>query len=242
MPESVDESPTPVVRRSRWQFGLRAMFVLTALVAVWTAHFGNLREIGRLQGRIDSISPLVPELVVADPAQFAFVKLEPLWSDDNRWDLHVPPGSYRIGLATRGIEQAGFPPAVRWAPLPTGRHVMELKQSEEADGRRISVLVDGSPLVEAEETKEWSTGPGFSTSEAAGEGNGPAGEARPHFTFRRRFMVPRDDRTSAPPDGPGDGLLFWIERYEPAAGEPGGDSSKMPTGREALPSSTPDFE
>ena len=239
MPEPVDEPPgTPAARRSRWQFGLRAMLAVTALVAVWTAHLNNLREIRRLEGRIDAVRPLVRELEVPEPTRFAFVKLDALWYDDNRWDLHVPDGSFRVCLATRGIERAGFPADFRWHPLPFGRHAMELRQSSDADVRRISVLVDGSPLVEAVEPKEWSPTAGTSTSEMDRGDFVPGSRDRRRFAFRRRFLMPKGQGSSAEPDEPGDGILLWVDRYDPEAPGPGGDSSKTPTGRAASPSPT----
>lgn len=239
MPEPVDEPPgAPAGRRSRWQFGLRAMLTLTALVAVWTAHVNNVREIHSLEGRIDALRPLVRDLDIPDPSFFAFVKLDALWFDDNRWDLYVPDGPFRVCLATRGIEWAGFPADFRWRPLSPGRHTMELRQSGDADAPRISVLVDGSPLMEAVETKDWSPNADTSTSEMS-QGNAASwGRERCMFSFRRRFLVPQGDGSSAAPAGPGNGTLLWIERYDPDAPGPGGDSSKTPTGRAASPSPT----
>lgn len=241
VPGPVEGAPNATAaRRSRWQFGLRSMLAATALVAVWTAHVNNRRVIRDLEGRIESIRHLARELEVTDPARFASVKLDALWYDENRWDLHVPDGSFRVCLATRGIEQNEFPADFRWRPLPPGRRSMELKQSSDADGQRISVLVDGSPLVEAVEPKEWLPSAGTSTNEMNEGKADPSKPDRRPLVFRRRFMVPKGQGSSAAPDGPGGGILMWIERYDPEAPGPGGDSSKTPTGRDASPSPTSD--
>ena len=239
VPGPVEGAPgSPAARRSRWQFGVRSMLAVTALVAVWTAHVHNLREIRRLEGRIEVLRPLVHELEVTSPARFASVKLDPHWYDENRWDLYVPDGSFRVCLATRGIEAAGFPADSLRRPLPAGQHTLELRPSSDGDVRRVAVLVDGAPLLEVVEPKGDALTSGSSTSEtSSGDAAASEPDRRP-LVFRRRFLVPRGGGASAEPDGPGDGVLMWIERYDPAAPEPGGDSSKTPTGRDASPSPT----
>lgn len=242
MPKPVDEPlGVPAARRSRWQFGLRAMLAVTALVAVWTAHVNNLREIHRLEGRIESLVLLVPELVVVDPSRFALVRLEDRWYDEHRWELFIPEGRFVLKLATRGVGQTTFPADHRSASIPSGRHLLELRQSESGDGRRIDVLVDGSPLLQAVEPADWSPRVGWSSSGMGDGRSEPRRTDEPLILLHVRFHERIEDASgwlARPPANPCNGIMIWIERAGEGPHEPGGDSSKTPTGRAASPSPT----
>jgi hypothetical protein len=194
----------------RWQVGLRTLLLLVAAVAVWLTYFVNLRHNASLELRIKALLPLAHELVVDDPGKIAAVKLEEYWFDENRWDVYLPDGSYRLCVATREIDDQKLAPAVKCAPIPSGRHRIALEQKEGKEVRRVAIAVDGRELLAVEEPKEWD--PGFGSS---GGGQYSVSEQfvadQPVVLFRRRFM--RDDGKGVHtiPTGPTEGLMVWIE-------------------------------
>ena len=132
---------------------------------------------------------------------------------ENRWDLYLPDGPYRLCLATRGIDFDGLAPVVKSATLKAGRHHMALDQRWDRDVWRVTVAWDGTGVLAVEEFKDWDPGAGG----WAGPHEYSVSEQRtadkPVVLFRRRFFVPEDrnspSRTSG---GPTEGILLWIEK------------------------------
>jgi hypothetical protein len=197
-----------------WQFGLRSAFLITAAIAAWTAVYVNHREIGRLRTRILTMRPLARELVVDDPDQTAVVKLDEMWYDENRWDVHLPAGDYRLCIATRGIDQGGTAEPRSSAPIAAGRHRLSLDQIQEGDDRRLIVSCDGAKLLETVEDYDKKSFSGWSShGEFTISVQRPVAE--PLFLFRRQYFVPRTGDSSSATEGPSDGVLLWIERTGP---------------------------
>jgi hypothetical protein len=196
--------------RNRWQFGLRTVFLLMAAIAVWMAYVINRREIATLEARIKAMQPLAHELIVDDPTKIAAVKLAEYWYDENRWDVYLPGGRYRLCLATRGVDDNGLAPVVKSRAITAGRHRLALEQQKENDAWRVAVTLDGAVALAAAEPKEWDPGTGSS-----GGGQYSLSEQfrvdQPTVLFRRRFM--RKDATGlmTTPPGPTEGILLWIE-------------------------------
>jgi hypothetical protein len=204
----------PRRRSGRWQVGLRTLFLLMAVVAAWLAVVINRRQSTYLESRIGVMQPIARELIVDDPGRIAVVMLDDLWMDENRWDLHLPPGNYRLCVATRGIVEQGLAPVVRSAPIAPGRHRIGMVLRRKGENWQIPVTSDGAELLTVEETKDWAR----SSSRGGGlyETSTQFAADQPTILYHRRYLL--DGPTgigSSMPDGPTEGLLIWIE---PVAG------------------------
>jgi hypothetical protein len=204
---SVTQPPT---KRSTWQVGLRTLFLLITVVAVWTVYFANRRAIRHYEERIAAMKPLARELFVEDETKFAIIKQEPYWYDENRWLLHVPPGNYRLCLATREIDESGFPPVIKSTSIAPGRHMLALEQTETNQGWRVAILAGDREILSHDEPKAWNPGVG---SSGGGHFDNLAQQSgsEPLVLFRRRFNEPQPGGGSMSPTGPVDGVMLWIE-------------------------------
>lgn len=222
------ETPPDRAPRSRWQVGLRGLMLFTAAVAVWMTYLLNRHYNASLAARIPAMRPFAHELVVADETKAAVVKLEELWLDDDRWDVYLPPGQYRLCLSTRGMGRNGVPPAETSQPIQPGRHTIELALRREKSGWRVEVICDGARLLTADETPEWKPsktfledfskrttlpadelivlqGGGFSSVQ-----EGPASEPI-QFFYSGPLSLRGGDVIALDPGGPDEGIRLWIE-------------------------------
>ncbi len=219
---SATESALLRTSRGRWQVGLRTLFLLVIACAVWITHFNDRRDIATLEKRIATLHPLARELEVADPSRIAVVKMDELWYDENKWELYLPPGRYRVCLATREVDNHGFAPVVKSAAIGAGRHRLALDETEVDPGSRVVVTSDGAELLAVDEPRGWddhsgSTGGGEHSISTQFPADGPV------VLFRRRFSKKTPEGnggyTSSTPNGPTEGILLWIE---PEAGPKAG--------------------
>ena len=208
------EQVPPRKRRFRLQWSLTTMLLLMVVVAGWVPYFCFRQEISRIEQRIAVMRPMARELIVEDPTQVAVVHLPPLWYDEHRWAIHLPEGEYRMKLATREVDEEGFPAAVKQTPLGGGEYRIELLQSKVEDCRKMTITVDdrrSHRVIEPIEKPGWPPSHGSSSSGLLGNCTQmPSNE--PIVLFRRRYMVPTatggGGRT---PQGPSEGLMLWIE-------------------------------
>lgn len=206
MPEDrVEQRPRHV-----WQVGTRTLILVVALVAVWFAVWVNRNQIALLETRIRSVSALARELVVEDPAKIAVVKRQETWYDDNQWDLHLPPGSYQLCLATRGIDQDGWPAITKRVPIEAGRHRIALGQRSPDPDWRVVVSVDGEEVIVVEEPTDWDQSFG-STGGGRHSSSTQVPKQEPLLLFRRRFVQRDSSGRSGTPTGPANGVVLWIE-------------------------------
>jgi hypothetical protein len=201
----------PIGRR-RWQVGLRTLFLLMAAIAVWMGCSVNLRTNAALQARIEAMIPIAHELVINDAAKIAVVKMEPYWYDENRWEIYLPDESYRLCIATRGVDEDGFAAVKKSAHIGAGRHQLALETDKEHDLWRVRALWDGKEVLTVEEPKDWKTRGG-----SMGGGFFSACQQlapdQPVVLFRRRFMRGMGSM-SMTRNGPTKGILLWIERAD----------------------------
>jgi hypothetical protein len=210
----------PKPGRRRWQVGLRTLFLLIAAIAVWMAYFINRRHNAALAARIEAMAPLAHELIVDDPKKIAIVKLEDLWMGEDRWEIHVPEGRYRLCLATHGIGQDGLATVTQSAAIAPGRHQLAFEQRRVKDVYRVIVRRDGTELITREEPSDWDTGSTMTT----GDNYSTSRQFPPDgfvVLLRRRFM-PRiiTNTATAQNIGPTDGVLIWIEETAETSAKP----------------------
>ncbi len=187
------------------------MLLLMVVVAGWVPYVRFRQEIPRIEQRIAAMRTMAREFVVEDPTQVAVVHRPQLWYDEYRWAIHLPQGEYRMKLATRDVDEEGFPAAVRQTLLDGGEYRIELRQSEVEDCWKMTITVDDHPVIELVEKPGWP--PSHDWSGASPIGNCtqmPPNE--PIVLFRRRYMVPTAAGNSTQtPQGPAEGLMLWIE-------------------------------
>jgi hypothetical protein len=194
----------------RWQVGLRALLLLLAVIAVWMTAFVNRRQSERLETRIRVMRPLVRELKIDDTSKVAVVKLEEVFVEDNRWDVYLPSGEYRICVATREISRQGLVASKKSATIKAGKHRLGLELRKIEGRKRIMVTSDGSELLTFEENWDWGFLGNYSGGgEFAVSTQQPRDE--PLVLFRRIYMVPNGPTRWVTPKNPADGLLIWIE-------------------------------
>jgi hypothetical protein len=202
--------------RRHWQIGMRTLFLVVFAIAVWMTYLVNRRHNAWLQQRIANMRPLARELIVDDETKIAVVKLDELWMDDNRWEIYLPPGQYRLCLATRGIQDKGLVPPVKTARVAPGRHSLSIVQTEYKSGWRVTVNLDGSDQIVVDEPKEWDAGHGSSDSGGYSTSTQLAAD-EPAVFVRRTFMRPNPRGGYSTSGGPVEGLLLWVERVRGSA-------------------------
>jgi hypothetical protein len=199
-------------RRRWWQISMRTAFLIMAAIGVWMAYFANRRQNALVQSRIDTLVPLAHELVVDDPAKIAVVYMEEYWFSDDRWEIYLPEGKYRLSLATRGIDAGGgFPATAKGTEIAAGGHIIAFEQREQEGGWRIVALCDGKDVLAVDETKEWE---GKSGANSAGQGS-PSEQLAPEkpVVFKRmNFMRPYDYSKATSREAAPEGVLLWLER------------------------------
>jgi hypothetical protein len=210
MDEATDSVTDQPPRRWVWQIGLRTLFLLITVVAVWTVYFSNRSAIRTYEERIAAMKPLARELTIDDEFKIAVIKKEPYWYDENRWEVYLPPGTYRLCLATREIDESGFAPIAASIPLSPGRHTLSLEQVKTDDGWRVVVECDGQQVLATDEPKAWYPAVG---SVGGGEFDSLTERepSEPLVLFRRRFTLPAAGGRNTTPTGPADGVMLWIE-------------------------------
>lgn len=153
---------------------------------------------------------LAHELVVADENQIAVVKNDELWMDDNRWEVFLSTGQYRLNLATRELSEDGLAPAAKGVAIPARRRQVALEQVQEGEVFQIIVAVDGRRVMEVEEPKGWNPESGWSgDGKCRFDGDNPIA-----LLLRRCFMRPDSLGQFTVPNGPTEGILLWIEQVK----------------------------
>jgi hypothetical protein len=203
-------------RSTGWQVTLRSLILMMAVIAVWMAVYINKNEIQRLENRNQ---PLVHELEIVDANKFAVVKLDSLWMNDHRWDVYLPPGEYRVCMASREVGYPGLCAPRKTATIQAGRHRLALDFQRERDRWPIRLTSDGSELIAFDEVKEWGAS-GSSADHQYGQRSKQEPLDQPLVLYRRQYLD--QNNQGGPPETwkSGEGLLLWIERVGPSNPKP----------------------
>lgn len=229
MSETLEETPaagpnpTPPARR-RWQFGVRDAVLLVVVVALAASIRVNRRRADELAPRIAQLRPIVRELDVADPRQFAAIPRPPDFTGDLAWDVHVPDGSeFRLCIATRGIGERGVAPPARSVPIAPGRHRLTLAMWEDFGPTRFIVHDGAERRLAVDESGGWAVALGNPLRPL--DATSIQGPADLPFVLLRRFRFapapPARATIVTVPPVTGEGLLIWVE---PAGGPAGAGS------------------
>jgi hypothetical protein len=211
---AVPRVPAGRLTRRRWQVGLRTLILFMAAIAVWMTYLLNLQHNRALNARIKTMIPLAHELVVDDPNKVAVVKLEEYWFDENRWDIYLPEGQYRICLATRGVEDNGVAVAQSSERIVAGRHAISLEQRRDQGKWLITARWDATNQIAVTEPNDWSPETG-STSRSDFSMSTQLPPESPIVLIRKQFMRTKDGQYTKTTKG----ILLWIERAAGPAAE-----------------------
>ena len=203
-------SPPPAVRpiKGRWQVGLRTLFLLIFAVAAWLGVVRNREKTRDMESRLDGLRLLARELEVDDPGRIAVVQKLEKWMDEDRWEVYLPPGSYRICMATRQVGSSGFPPVMKSVAIPPGRHRLALDQRTEKTSWKAVLSCDGTERLTIEEQKDFSGDGSSSSGEFSISEQFPANE---RVVLARTQFANSSSGMTIKPGAASDGLMVWIE-------------------------------
>ena len=207
---SPPDGPSPAARpiKGRWQVGLRTLFLLIFAVAAWLGVVRNREKTRDMESRLDTLRLLARELEVDDPGQIAVVEKVAQWMDEDRWEVYLPPGSYRICMATRQVGDSGFPPVMKSVAILPGRHRLALDERTEKTSWKGVLSCDGVERLVIEEPKEFPGNGSSSDGEFSISEQVPANE---QVVLARTRFANESSGLTIKPGASSDGLMLWIE-------------------------------
>ena len=194
-----------------------------AAIAVWMTYFIDRRQ-RRALGADRGHRPAGPRTGREDPKQIAIVTLDTLWMDENRWEIHLPDGRYRLCLATGGIGEEGLVSTFESQSLAPGRHRLILEQRRAKGLCRVVARCDGADLITEEKPAGWDSGSSTTTGDDYSV-SGQVPPEKPVILLRRRFMHDDSKVGSSTPGGRRPALDRADERVtcEPLIDDPAPD-------------------
>jgi hypothetical protein len=207
---SLPDGPLPAARpkKGRWQVGLRTLFLLIFAVAAWLGVLRNREKTRDLESRLGVLRSLARELEVDDPGRIAAVRKLDQWISEDRWELYLPPGSYRVCMATRRLNTTGFPPVMKSVPISPGRHRLALDQRNDGTSWKGVFTCDGAELLTIVEPKEF---PGAGTSSSIDITTSEQFPTDAPLVLARHEFSNSSSGTTTNPNALSDGLMLWIE-------------------------------
>jgi hypothetical protein len=205
-------------QRTWRQIGLRRLLILMLCAATWLAYATSQLRLTRMVSKQAMLRELSRDLVIDNPSQFAIVALDSELDASEAWECYVPDNGYELCLATRDIDLAGYPAEHQSVPIPAGRYLIAVKEqtkpAKAPDAKEailITVQRDRQLILEKSEAADWLT---TSSSNATGQGSlsQQYDGKTPIDLLRKRIQVRTSPTTAAPPTGPSNGVLLWIQR------------------------------
>lgn len=220
-PKTTDRSkdaPAKAAKRRRWQWNLKTLLLLMAVIATWTAYVRTTHLNQRLRGEVDDLRELAGELVVTDPNQFAIVNTPEQWFGDNRWEVYLPPGAqYVLKLGERELDSAGLPGVTQSVRLSPGRRQVQLEQVQRDDHSEVNVEVDGRVVITAREPRDapkYRALGAYTRSQQFPTSKPLILVSSRLFGRAARPLPPPARRGSTEPQGPSNGMTLWIEKAQ----------------------------
>jgi hypothetical protein len=206
-------------RSFRGQFAIADLLLALTVVAAWTAFTVSQSRIGRLNDQIQTLQKMTGELSVTDATKYIAIGQTVIRYNDEAWQVHLPEGhEYRLHLATREVQQTGFPEKQQVANISPGLHRIQLSQTREEKDFRFTVAVDDEVKLDVRETADW--------YESNGSGSTGVGKAQQLSSIDQQLVLKRlrvyimqsaNSSSPAPDTQPVNGLLLWITAQEPSA-------------------------
>ncbi|MGN6544689.1 MAG: hypothetical protein ACTHK7_06550 [Aureliella sp.] len=217
--ESPARSPgpsEPSTQKRVAQIGLSTLLLATACIAAWGSTWLRNRQIRQLEQRVAELKSLTRELVIKDRNRISVIQQQPRAYAQRTWHLYVPNDSLGLHLITRGVPSRWRPVtskhrrSVRFAPLTSGRHVVELK-TEPEDGHWLTrVFVDDQPVIAVREPPGWKGQIYDEGSFFHKQADLPAD--KPVALYDCSFLTPTSPLQAKAPEPTNNGKALWIDK------------------------------
>jgi hypothetical protein len=206
----VDSASNP---RRRWfQFGIGAVLVVTAIVALLLSNAVSLRRAHLAEQEVRTLRHEAGYLTIDDPTQIYVRSIPTNESMNWQWRLHLPDGfRFSICSCVGKIPLRGFDHYGSSTPLKPGlqRILVSIRRNYTGECE-WSVICDErserSILSDAEVA--WMPSKRFSIAQAGVDGDVHSPPEKPFELLRLNDL---DSTNGAAPAGsPGDGILVWL--------------------------------
>ena len=210
--ESENSNATPVKKRG-WlpQFSLLTVLLVTAVVAIGIVYFDNQAKIATIRNQLNGLEAIDRSLVIDDPNKVYVVGRMATRFGECIYDIHVPETpKFQLHLALDQVDQKDLALPTKSILLRPGKCSIEIRQMDGDTTSVIQVLVDEKVVIKETRDKDWNPRKGSS-------GSGDISHLEQFdvdatvVLYRKRFMVDQGNGTSSAPNGPGAGVLLWLE-------------------------------
>ena len=162
-------------QKNYWQWSTLTLLLLVAVSAAWFQYFRLRFDNENMRAAIQVMRGESKALVVMYTDRAAVVSAPLGWADEKKWNLALPTAeavanggtTYKLCLATSGLQMVSRPSEVTESSLPNGRHDVELRTVETKSGFDVRVLLDDQQVIKVSQPYVW-------RSDRGGVGNGVA--------------------------------------------------------------------
>jgi len=195
------------------QFSLRKLLLSIAVVVLILSHALSSYRLWVTSNELQELKRRHGILVVEDDSRAQALKIDLQQPFAWRWRVYLPEGrQYQVCATTDDIAEQGLPTDRGGLGLPPGEHEITVKvQRNERGEWMLGLYKDGvtSEQKIPEGHTDWLESP--SGSGATFVSSLSFEPTAPCELLRLRALVPQPNGSSAPPTGPSDGLLVWVE-------------------------------
>ncbi len=146
-----------------FSFSLLSAFLVITVAALWISYFQTSTKLLVKQNQLAKLKRSVGKLVVSDLQSYEVVLAPPMFVDDKRFEIYLPPRDaistdpdaqpYRLCMASEMISDDGSlaPPNALQHPLSPGRHEIRFVFDNEL-GEFAKLYLDGEELLDLAKT------------------------------------------------------------------------------------------